>query len=544
MTPSAGNLRLVSFRRTTRTKLLNGLGLCVACAWIALAGPAIVHAGGLELTAPGARGLGRGGAMQSSAVGSDALRYNPARLALTDRFSLGLDLQLQAGETCFDREPAGTDVTGTTDTFPKICNQAAPAIIPQLLSRFSLGNFGVGLGVIFPAGLPGAKWGDGKTGKIKVDGQEIPSPARYTLLESSAFAAFPTLGIGWGKGDFRIGGSFGWGIFILENQAFSAGLPGETPSLDARSALGSVDAFVPRISLGLDYSLGKGFSLSSVTTWTDDIRADSKLYLSGRTGGEAYKDTIEDVTLTSRNGWESGLSGRYAAETWDIELDLIYQANARNQEVVIDIPDDARIEGVNAVIDGQDAADLKDAQTVGRRWLNQWVVRAGSELSLLDWLRGRLGVSYESNGVEHGFEAVDNLPLRRVGLHFGLGFDVSRWIDINLAYARIFQPDVRVKPEEARLLQSAGIAPGSLADDEIFINAGSYTSSYHSFALSVVMHPPAHEHADDAEDDEQEALSKQEGKESHTLDKRGAVRRKPFTAEDWNMDEAPPRRSP
>src|SRR5690606_23565233 len=46
-------------------------------------------AGGVESTVAGARAVGRGGAMSASATGFDAMRYNPARLHLSEGWSLG-----------------------------------------------------------------------------------------------------------------------------------------------------------------------------------------------------------------------------------------------------------------------------------------------------------------------------------------------------------------------------------------------------------------------------------------------------------------------
>ncbi len=446
-----------------------------------------VHAGGIELMAPGARGLGRAGAMSAAAQGSDALRYNPSRLALSEQLMLGTDVQLISGDTCFDR--AGKDSAG--NDFKRVCNTGGAGLIPQLAARIPIAkNLGIGVGVLIPPGAPKLAFGRSSDGTIKVDGERIPSPSRYALISSDNLAVFPTLGIGGGNAWVRAGASFGWGVFVLRNVAFSAGFPGESPRLDARSAISGVDRFVPRVSLGLDLGPTYGFNVSSVFTWTADVQSEGALFVSGVTGGQSFSKRIDGVGLTQPMAWEALLALRYSAETWDVELDTIYQANSQVRDVIIDIPSDATLP-VTGTIQGVDISQLPDRQVVPRRWLDQWILRAGAELSVLpDRLSVRAGVSYESNGVSHGYQSVDNLTLQRFGLHLGTSVYLTKKWEFVLAYAHISQPTVTVDPSEAKLEQPVGLRPGQLADERLFINAGTYRSGYQSLAFSVVFRTP------------------------------------------------------
>lgn len=443
-------------------------------------------AGGIELTAAGARALGRGGAVMSSAGETDSLRYNPARLGLGESLAFALDVQLHVASLCFRRESApdaGPD-------FPEVCNQGPAGLIPQLNFKSDLRKgWGIGLGVLPPPGTSSLVFGRDKDGTVEIDGKREPSPTRYSIVSNENIAVFPTIGVGGGSDTLRVGAAVGWGVFVLNNVAFTAGLPGDAAALDVRSGLAGVDVFVPRLSLGLDLGPWSGFSLSASGTVTQDVRAEGALYLSGVSAGMPYSEKIKGVKIHQPMGWETGLGARYAASNWDLEANLTYLANDSVRDVVIDVPTGARLP-LEGQLDGKDIGDLQDRQTIARRWKNQWLVRIGGEYALFrERLRLRLGLSRETAGVEHGYEAVDNLNLARLGLHAGLGVRLTSWLDMNLAYASISQPTTRVRPDEARLEQTAGARPGELSDEVVYVNAGTYRSGYQIFALSLVFTP-------------------------------------------------------
>ncbi|MFT3925265.1 MAG: outer membrane protein transport protein [Myxococcales bacterium] len=456
--------------------------LGIAAASIALL-PGSAAAGGLEVTAYGARALGRGGAVMASAQGGEALRYNPARLASLRTWTVTSDLQLQFGETCFTRKNAEDG-----SSFPEVCSNK-PGVIPQLTASYPVSErVTLALGVLPPAGTAALDFGDSRDGTIAIHGTRMPSPARYALVSSDNLAVFPTLGLGIDRGRLRLGAAFGWGVFILRNVAFTAGLPGDAPALDVRSAVSAVDTFVPRLMLGLDFDATRSWNLALQGTWTDGVRAPGALYLSGVTLGMPYSTRVGGVTLNNANAWEAGAAARYHTERWEFEADLLYQGTSRLKEVVIDVPDTARLP-VSGTLDGQDISRLPSRQTIARHWRDQVVLRVGSDYqAIADRLWLRAGLSVESNGVEHGYESVDNLPLHRFGVHAGLGVRVAAYADLNLAYALIVFPTVQLSNADARIEQPVGQRPGQLADAHPTINAGTYKTGVQAMAISIVFH--------------------------------------------------------
>lgn len=423
--------------------------------------------------------------MVSSAEGFDALRYNPARLALGDRWSIGADAQLHIDTTCYDR----ADLEGTV--YPRVCNEAAPGIVPQLGFRAPINDrIGIGFGVLPPPGTSGLEFADHHDGTIRVDQQRVPSPARYAMASAHNLGFFATLGLGAQVHEkVRIGLALGWGIFMLENVVFTAGLPGAGPVQDVRTALSGVDRFVPRIQLAFDFEPARGFSISSVTQWTGDLEADASLFISGANAGEGYSARVNGVRVRQPFGFQQALSVRYAQPRWDVEVDGVFQGNGRANQVLIDIPDDAELP-VDGTVGGMPIRVLPDERTLPRRWKHQLVLRVGGEGEIVrDRLRLRTGLSYETSGVEHGYESVDNLPLRSIGVHAGLSVSLSRVVEISAGYSRVFRPTTTVDPADARIEQSVGVRPGALEDDHVFVNGGTYRTGLHVIALGIVVRP-------------------------------------------------------
>jgi hypothetical protein len=462
----------------------------LAIAFALLASASFVHprralAGGIETTVAGARAVGRGGAMVGAAEGFDALRYNPARLSIGDRWSIGADAQLHFDGTCFDRDDGdGTD-------YPRVCNEAAPGIVPQLGFRAPLGErVGLGFGILPPPGASSLAFGDEHDGTIAVGQERVPSPARHAMATSANLAFFPTLGIGAEVHEkVRLGLSFGWGVFLLENVVFTAGLPGAGPVQDVRTALSGVDYFVPRITFAIDVEPVRGFQISSVTTWTADMHADASLFVSGANAGEGFRTRVNGVEVTQPLGFQQWVALRFAQPRWDIEIDGIFQGNGRTDEVFVDIPDDAEIP-IDGTIGGMPISALPDEQVLSRGWKHQWIGRFGTDVVIVpDRFNVRTGLSYETSGVRHGYESVDNLPLRSVGIHAGLSVDVHEAVQLTVGYSRVFRPTTTVAPEDARIEQSVGVRPGGLADDHVFVNGGTYRTSLHVVAASILVRP-------------------------------------------------------
>jgi long-subunit fatty acid transport protein len=457
--------------------------------FLAFSIPQVGHAGGVEGTVAGARAVGRGGAMGASATGFDALRYNPARLHLTERWNMGLDAQLHFTDVCFSRE----DRDGTT--YPTVCNEASPLLVPQLGVTIPIGErFGIGIGVLPPPGATSQlEFGDPTTGTILVDGQRVASPSRFANIVTDNTALFPTIGFSASLHDrLRAGLSFGAGTIMVQSISFTAGIPGAGPSLDTRNALAGVDYFVPKIVFAVDAEPFDGFSIASITSFTGDLNADASLYLSGLSGG-GFSTRVDDVTVNQAFGWETTVALRYAHTRFDFEVDVMYQGHARTDRTTVDIPDDAAIP-IDVSIDGTPLGALPDVRYVERQWKNQLVLRAGGDaLVVPDRLWLRAGVSYESNGNKHGYQSVENFLARRTALHVGASVQVHRALQLIVGYSRVFQPDTTVAPEDARVEQPVGARPPPLDDPNstVHVNGGTYRGGLHVVAFGIRVQPAA-----------------------------------------------------
>ncbi|MDC3962260.1 OmpP1/FadL family transporter [Polyangium jinanense] len=458
---------------------------------LSLSSPRVGHAGGIESTVAGARAVGRGGAMGASATGFDALRYNPARLHLTKRWNMGLDAQLHVTEVCFDRE----DLDGTT--YPTVCNEAGPLIVPQLGVSIPLGKrFGIAFGILPPPSATSKlEFGDPTDGTIEVDGQRVASPSRHANVITDNSALFPTVGFSASLHErIRAGLSFGSGIVMVKSISYTAGMPGAGPTLDTRNALSGVDYFVPKVVFAVDAEPIDGFSIASITTYTADVNADAALFLSGLSGG-GFSTRVDGVKVNQPFGWETAVALRYAHSRFDVEVDVAYQGHAATQQTTVDIPDDAALP-IDVSVDGMPLGALPDVKYVERRWRNQFVLRAGGDAIVLPdrlWLRA--GVSYESNGNTHGYQSVENFLAPRTALHVGASVRVHQALQLNFGYSKIFQPDTTVAPGDARIEQGVGSRPPPLDDPSrtVYINGGRYRGGVHVIALGLTFELPAPE---------------------------------------------------
>ncbi|MBP7683644.1 MAG: hypothetical protein KBB95_17185 [Deltaproteobacteria bacterium] len=445
------------------------------------------HAGGVEATVAGARGVGRGGAMAASATGFDALRYNPARLHLGGEWNVGLDAQVHFIDVCFDR----LDADGRT--YPRVCNSAPPLVVPQLGVTVALGDrVGLGFGILPPpSGTSLFAFGDAEDGTILVDGQPVASPSRYANVVTDNTGLFPTVALSASLHPrVRMGFSFGAGVFMVNSISYTAGLPGAGPSFDTRTALSGRDLFVPRVGLALDVEPVDGLNVSWVTHYTADLDAKAALFLSGETGG-GYSVRVNGVQVNQAFGWESAVAVRYAQPRFDLELDLIYQGHARTVRTTVDIPDDAVLP-IDVSINGVALGALPDERYVERRWKNQFVLRVGGDVLVMPerlWLRG--GFSFESDGNQRAYTSVENFLARRIGLHLGASVQVHPVLQVSLGYSRVFQPDVTVDPSEARVPQATASRPPPLDDPNrtVYVNGGSYRGGMHVLALGLTFQP-------------------------------------------------------
>ncbi len=453
-------------RPTPRTALLAlSLGL-------PLLTPGVAFAGGFEYGQSGARAEGRAGAEVAATDSPLALYYNPANLALRDRVQVVVAPSMLFINNCFRREIAEL---GAGDPYapvaerdaaveengrffvPEVCDDARPTLVPQLVVSIPIiDRLTIAVGLLAPVGPQVADFGD-SDGSI-VGSSTVPQGARYMLDKQDIIQVWPTVGVGYAPMDeLRFGFAFGAGITRAEfsNFAFSDLLAVVNPgNPDVRNTLHVMDWFAPRITASVGATPVPGLDVGATFTWSGDVDAEGELDLD--LPPNALTDAIatppiDGVRLDSPQNWNIAFGVRYASklaspvgrvgdrlatEQWDVEVDYVFYGNERVDDFVVDIPDDAELSGGGLTL------DLPDSLSLPHRWKNQHAVRIGGDYSAIPGVLGvRAGFSYESNGVQHGYQQLDFQPFRRFGLHVGGTVRIADRFDISLAYAHLFQQD-------------------------------------------------------------------------------------------------------
>ncbi|MFW6051788.1 MAG: OmpP1/FadL family transporter [Myxococcota bacterium] len=496
-------------------------GSGVLLAGILLA-PLTAHAAGFELTPAGGRANGRAGAVRAGGDSPMAMFYNPALLADLPGHHAMVATHLHFGERCMTRvevEEMGGD-RNPGEAYPEVCSSGV-GIIPELATSFELADgLALGLGLYAPAAaMRTQRYGDPETAML--ESGEL-SPLRYLLIESDLFQAFPSIGFAYEPHPaIRIGATFGWGITKIgfANAAYSeldclgedCEEPPEGPFLraDARNAASAQDRFVPRLLLGVHVRPQPEvpFELGLTYQWTDDVQVNSATLdietfnLRDAAGNPLELPNPEGVVpgvgihvpQVSQLGfgmrWFQPLDSpvdtigdRMSTEMFDIEANVLLTFGKRVDDFFVDLPDDAVLEAI-----GDIEVDLPDDVTLPHRWKTQVSLYLGGDYNVVPGMLAlRGGLSFDSNGVQRGYEQLDFTPFRRVGLHLGTTLRIARRIDVSVAYAHIFQPDRSISVDDAQLRRAIGgdVEP----DDAIVTNAGTITSRYHVLVLEAGAH--------------------------------------------------------
>jgi len=144
-------------------------------------------------------------------------------------------------------------------------------------------------------------------------------------------------------------------------------------------------------------------------------------------------------------------------EHWDIELDVEYQMNSRNEEQVITYQINQGIfaQGANggAINSTIYPADPNDPTTrIEKHWKDQISARLGGSLNVVPGVFAvSAGTHYETSGVTPEYMQIDFWPVTRVGLHGGVLLRVAKSIDLVFSYAHIFQETIIVAPPAHKL---------------------------------------------------------------------------------------------
>ncbi len=497
------------------------------------------HAAGFELNPPGGRSLGRGG---TGVVGADdalGVFLNPATiLANTSRIETALVAQLNLSDTCMTRVEVNATIRPTGEIegeqtpgmrLPKVCDKRGLGVIPELATTLRLGEkWALSLGLYAPPGASThSKYGVTKTGTLDgMTGEDAPerrTPVRYLMMDNRAFQVFPTLGAAYQPlKQLRLGASFGWGITKLDftNAVFSqVQVNGPQAYSDNSSNLTGTDAFVPRVQVGAwaQPSLALPLEFGASFSWTQDVRIrDAHMKLRGLNtdivppefAALSEKPTVagdfDDVDVKIPQLSQLSVGARYAKkldapvdavgdrlsrEKFDVELNLAVSFGKNMDAITVDAPEGSVVmvasppPGVIAPFN----VPIPEHVSIAHRWKTQYSLRIGGDYNPLPGVLGlRAGVSYETNGVTHGYQNLDFTPFQNIGLHLGVTLRLAKKFDLSVAAAHFVFPDVKVSAEDARVRRvTSGLNANANA---AIVNAGTFTRSSTALALQFGAH--------------------------------------------------------
>jgi long-subunit fatty acid transport protein len=486
--------------------------------------PLTARAQGYELTTAGARANGRAGANHVGGDSSMSLFYNPANIGRDGAdYGVAGALHMHFTHRCMTRmevvESNGTREAG--ETFPRVCGEGPPAVLPQLAFTMRLAEgLTLGAGIyVPPAAVRRVRFGDPEEVTFNPNGEPIPTPTRYLLIEQQLLQLFPTIGLGYEVHPrFRLGATFGWGITKVDftNAAYSrtevdVPLLDVTAFADARNRLQATDAFVPRLNVGawgqpvedLPLELGLSFiwtgnvrtssgtlqvdsvhpSLDPPLLDADDIQASTQIdnvrlrvpQTSQLAFGVRYAEKLAEAA--------GDFQDRLSTERFDVELNVVLTFGRRVDQYNVRLPEGSTLLVPSPLpfIVPDTEVELPEEIDLDQRWRTQVALRLGGDYTVIPGeLAVRGGLSYLSNGVQGGYQQLNFQPFRQVGVHLGGTYRIAGFLDLSVAYAHIFQPDVRVSPQDANLRRTVGgDADPDDPEDAALVNAGLYTGRHH-----------------------------------------------------------------
>lgn len=532
--------------------------------------PELAHAGGFEFAAPGTRSLGRGGAFMARADDPMALGYNPAALAFLPGYQLMLGSHLTFYDACVERSGTYND-SGVSDSwafesrfgapnegdpsnwvnqrFPRVCSSGYPTPSPQLVfSGHPLPWLGFAVGILAPSAAGNGRWGD-EDGTVEVDGQRLPTPTRYGVLEQNLLLFHPSIGVGISPVEWlSFGVTFQWGIALGDfvNHT-SAGAGPEDPANDVRTAATFTDPFVPAVVASVHIVPIDQLDVALMARFSDSIDGSGALRLTTGTYGtgmvgslQPYTNPdIEDIRFRSGQPWRFGLSVRYADrvnaryrdpdqagrvtgrvedrmqnEVWDLELDVVYELNSQVKDITVVVPASATATNCEASGDemrpclNEVTAPLPTTLVLPHGWNDQVSVRLGADWNVVPGMIAlRAGSHFETSGINRRFQIQDFMPGMRLGLHVGATFRIERF-DISVAYAHIFQFTETIDDPSYRLIAAQG-AEGLCSDGQAYdpdhpvtdrgcypapvgygaaVNGGTYSAEYNVISVDARYH--------------------------------------------------------
>jgi long-chain fatty acid transport protein len=357
--------------------------------------PHVAEAAGFFLPGRGVEPLGRAGAYTAAGEGDlDSLWYNPANLALLDQRQLTVDFSLIGTFQRFHRASRQTQ-DGRTKDYDPVSNQALPPPIPQALYGDTTGidglTWAVGLYAPYAA-----------TVRYPQEGAQ-----RYSLVDSSGAAVGLLHGaLAYQINDWlRIGGGIqNWFSRFILTRVVSGytGLHGrpEDRDLDILTKLNVTDLFVPSGNIGITARVAKfggGRLLTAASLQLPAKFRDKNAKITYRKPSHPAYDGAYLSNDSADAGFVMPLIARfgtrYAKQSWDIELDVVYEHWDSLNEFRVD-PNNIvvkNIQGVGSLPVGP--------VNVPQYWRDAFSVRLGHSYQWSEKWSTRAGYTFETGAV-------------------------------------------------------------------------------------------------------------------------------------------------
>ncbi len=370
-----------------------------------------------------------------------------------------------------------------SDPMDTVCLDQAMLLVPQLVVTSRLHErVGIGLGLIFPAAQPVGRWG-GENGLIRNDEGELrPSPVRYAQLQLGMIGVFPTVGVGVRIIDeLRLGAALQWGMVSFDSSAMTSSASGTAPQQDIVYKLHGDDMFVPSLTVSAHAVPIDEIDVVVAFKWQDAVSGNAELTtVTGIFNPNMVPHVNDGLKVNEvRQGMPWKLAGgiryanRYAPrpegtgtdeadevwggtihdplsdERWDIELDVEYQFNSKNDVQHIEYEPGQAIYFEDLDGNLSKAVEFpppnKPYQDIPKKWKDQASIRLGGTYNVVREILGiSAGAHYENRGVDPAYKQPDFWPLERLGLHAGFTVRVLKTWDFVFSYAHIFQETLTV----------------------------------------------------------------------------------------------------
>jgi long-subunit fatty acid transport protein len=510
-------------KRSCTLSRIESVGLMTSLAAVMVLGVGTrARAAGVEDTVTGTEALGRS-ANFVRANDFMAVWQNPANLAALPGKELGLELRLPIFKGCFDREPDPAIAAGNgylpTETFEESCNDAGPMPAGNLGFAMPLPrDFGFGVGVFTPGGVPKLKFGNDDVNAIALDQGSEPlpismgkseSPARYLLIDRNTTAAYLMAGAGYAPTkQVRFGLSVGVGFVAIDYRNITSLYGGRFDDQNVVSNVKVLDAFVPRTTLSVAATPLDSVDLMASFTWNDDVSADGTLDVTaqgfdGAPRGDCSAAApgphcrVEDVKLEiPYQRFEVVIGGRYAQrrvkrervidpmkdEVWDVELDGLWSQTSHVDAYTLKIHDGTPAQNISfsSAPDGA-VRPLPQEASLFHGWRNTMGLRLGGDYNVLpSRLALRLGAAYESSGVPAKNMNIDYWPVQKVTLSLGATLAVQRW-RLSIAYAHVFYESITTAVGTGNVREVVAL----MQDRAQAVNEGKYSASLNVISLQA-----------------------------------------------------------